>query len=105
MRIVSRKDKKIYKYESHKISDGVFVAIILYAIAVLLLLISIIISYLYLGEAPTYIAGIGLSSIFFNIASMINIILEIYLYGNFHIEIRNMLLLQILLFVIWIFII
>lgn len=105
MRVVSKNDKTIYKYDSHRFSDGVLQAIILFAIAILLFVVSIIISYLYLGEAPSFIAGIGISSMLFNLASMVEIILEIYLYKNFHKEIRNMLLLQILLFSIWIFVV
>lgn len=105
MRVVNKNDKTVYKYGTHRFADGVLSAIILYAVAVLLLVVSVVISYLYLGEAPTFVAGIGISSMLFNLASMINIILEIYLYKNFHAEIRNLLLLQILLFSIWIFMI
>ncbi|MBO6118965.1 MAG: hypothetical protein J6P02_00680 [Lachnospiraceae bacterium] len=105
MREIVRKNKIIYNYELHTLSDGTKAAIILYAVAVLLLLVSILISYILLGEAPTIIAGLGISSIIFNIGSMLNIILEVYLYNNFHPEIRTMLLLQLVLFFIWIFII
>lgn len=105
MREIVRKNKIIYNYELHTLSYGTKAAIILYAVAVLLLLVSILISYILLGEAPTIIAGLGISSIIFNIGSMLNIILEVYLYNNFHPEIRTMLLLQLVLFFIWIFII
>lgn len=105
MREIVKNNKVIYSYNTHKMSDGVILSIILFAVAVLLLIISILISYLYLGEAPTYVAGVGISSIIFNVASMIEIIIEIYFYENFHSEIRTMLILQLLLFSIWIFII
>ena len=105
MREVVRKNKVIYNYKEHIISDGVKVAILLYAIAIFLLVLSILISYLWMGDAPTIIAGIGISSIIFNLGSMTNIILEVYLYNNFHPEIRTMLILQLLLFAIWIFIV
>lgn len=105
MREIVKKNKIVYNYTEHIISDGVKIAIMLYAVALVLLLISILISYLYMGEAPSIVAGIGLSSIFFNIGSMINIILEVYLYNNFHPEIRTMLILELILFAIWIFII
>ena len=36
---------------------------------------------------------------------MVNVILEVYLYNNFHPEIRTMLVLQLILFAVWIFII
>lgn len=105
MREIVRKNKIIYNYQLHTLSDGTKTAIILYAIAVLFLIISILISYIFLGEAPSIVAGFGISSILFNIGSMINIILEVYLYNNFHPEIRTMLFLQLILFSIWIFII
>ena len=105
MREIVKNNKVLYSYNAHKISDGVIMSIILYAVSVLLLIISILISYLYLGEAPSYVAGIGISSIIFNIASMIKIIIEIYFYENFHSEIRTMLILELILFSVWIFII
>ena len=105
MRTIIKNNKIIYNYNKHKISDGVKNAIILYCIAVLLLFLSIFISFICLGNAPSFVAGIGISSILFNVASIIHIILEIYLDQNFHNEIRVMLLLELLLFTIWIFII
>lgn len=105
MREIVKKDKIIYNYTEHIMSEGVRVSILLYVIAVFLLLISILVSYLFMGEAPSIVAGLGLSSIIFNIGSMTNIILEVYLYNNFHPEIRTMLLLELILFAIWIFII
>lgn len=105
MREIVRKNKTIYNYQLHKLSEGTMTAIILYAISVFLLLISLLISYICLGEAPSIVAGFGISSLIFNIGSMLNIILEVYLYNNFHPEIRTMLLLQLILFSIWIFII
>lgn len=105
MREIAKNNKIIYNYQTHKFSDGVLYSILLYIISVLLLLISILISYLYLGEAPSIIGGIGLASIIFNASSMIFIILEVYLYNNFYSEIRTMLILQLVLFSVWIFII
>lgn len=100
-----KKKKFIYNYLETGFSNGVKFAIILYAIAVLFLIISVFISFVLSGEAPTIIAGFGISSILFNIASIINIILEVYLYDNYKKEIRTMLLLQLVLFAVWIFII
>lgn len=105
MREIVKKNKIIYNYKEHIISDGVKVAILLYFISILLLIISILVSYLYMGEAPPIVAGIGMSSIIFNLGSMVSVILEIYLYNNFHSEIRTMLILQLIVFAIWIFII
>ena len=105
MREIVRKNQIIYNYEIHKLSIGVIHAIILYVLAVLLFLIAILISYLYLGEAPAFVGGIGVSSILCNMASMVNIILEVHLYRNFHAEIRTMLVLQLIFFTMWIFII
>ena len=105
MREIIRKNRIIYNYQLHKLSEGTITAIILFAISVLLLLISILISYICLGEAPSIVAGFGLSSLIFNTGSMLNIILEVYLYNNFHPEIRTMLFLQLVLFSVWIFII
>ena len=105
MREIVKKNKVIYSYKEHVISEGVKVAVLLYVIAIFFLIISILVSYLFMGEAPTVVAGIGLASIIFNVGSMVNIILEVYLYNNFHTEIRTMLFLQLVLFAVWIFII
>lgn len=105
MREIVKKNKVVYNYTEHIMSDGVKVAILLYVIAILLLMISVLISYLYMGDAPSVVAGFGLSSIIFNVGSMVNVILEVYLYNNFHPEIRTMLVLQLILFAVWIFII
>lgn len=105
MREIVRKNKTVYNYTEHIMSYGVKVAILLYVVAVLLLMISILVSYLFMGEAPSIVAGIGMASIIFNLGSMTNIILEVYLYNNFHPEIRTMLLLELILFAIWIFIV
>ena len=105
MREIVRKNKTIYSYQLHTLSEGTIAAIILYAVAALLLIVSILISYIFLGEAPSIVAGFGISSIIFNIGSMANIILEVYLYNNFYPEIRTMLFLQLFLFSIWIFIV
>ena len=105
MREIVKKNKVVYNYTEHIMSDGVKVAILLYVIAILLLMISVLISYLYMGDAPSVVAGLGLSSIIFNVGSMVNVILEVYLYNNFHPEIRTMLVLQLILFAVWIFII
>lgn len=105
MQVINKNNKTIYKYGEHKLSDGVITSIIFFAVAVLLFACSILISFIFLGEAPSFVAGIGISSMICNAASMFYIVLEIYLYKNFHKEIRNMLILQILLFSIWIFII
>ena len=105
MREIVRKNRIMYSYEEHRLSEGVITSIILYIIAVLLFLISILVSYFYSGNAPTFVAGIGISSILFNLGSMTNIILEIHLYRNFHPEIRTMLILQLIFFSIWIFLV
>ena len=105
MREIVKNNQIIYSYKTHKLSEGVIHSIIFFAIAVIFLIISILISYLYLGEAPSFIAGFGLTSIIFNIASITKIVMEIYLYENYSPEIRTMLILQLLLFSIWIFII
>ena len=105
MREIVKKNKVVYNYTEHIMSNGVKVAILLYVIAILLLMISVLISYLYMGDAPSVVAGFGLSSIIFNVGSMVNVILEVYLYNNFHPEIRTMLVLQLILFAVWIFII
>lgn len=104
MKVINKNSKTIYKYSKHDFSDGVITAIILYAIAILLFIVSIVISYIFIGEAPLIVAGVGVSSIIFDIGSMIYVILDIYLYKNFHIEIRNLLILQILFLILWIFI-
>lgn len=105
MREIIKKNRVIYNYKEHIRPYGVIVAIILYFIAILLLIVSILISYLYMGEAPTFVAGIGISSLIFNTGSMVNIVLEVYFYNNFHPEIRTMLILQLVLYAVWIFII
>ena len=105
MREIVKNNQIYYSYKAHKLSEGVIHSIVFYAIAVIFLIILILFSYLYLGEAPSFIAGIGLTSIIFNIASITKIVMEIYLYENYSPEIRTMLILQILLFSIWIFII
>lgn len=105
MRVIYKNNQVYYKYDQHKMSDGVKVAILYYIIAILLFVFSVAISFLYFGNAPTFVAGIGISSILFNLLSMIYIIMEIYLYQNFHKEIRNMLLLQLGYFIFWIFIV
>lgn len=105
MREIVRKNKIVYNYTEHTISYGVKVAILLYVAAVLLLMISILVSYLFMGEAPSIVAGIGMASIIFNIGAMTNIILEVYLYNNFYPEIRTMLILELILFATWIFIV
>lgn len=105
MREIVRNNQIYYSYKAHKMSEGVLLSIVLFAIAVIFLIISILVSYLYLGEAPSFIAGLGLTSIIFNIASITKIVMEIYLYENYSPEIRTMLILQLLLFSVWIFII
>lgn len=105
MREIVKKNKVIYNYKEHVMPEGVKVAILLYVIAILLLIVSILISYICMGEAPSIVAGVGISSLIFNAGSMFNIVLEVYLYNNFHPEIRTMLVLQLILFAVWIFII
>lgn len=105
MREIIRKSGVVYSYTKYERSKGIIHAIILYAIAVLFLAISIVVSLLYLGEAPSIVGGLGLVSIIFNLGSLTNVIMDIYLYRNFHTDVRTMLLLQIILFSVWIFII
>lgn len=105
MRELIRKTGVVYSYTKYERSEGMIHAIILYAIAVLFLVISIILSLLYFGEGPSIIGGFGLVSIIFNVGSLSNVIMDIYLYRNFHTDVRTMLLLQIILFSVWIFII
>lgn len=105
MRIINKNNRIIYKYARHIISDGVKDSIVLFLISIIILLFSIVISILFSGQAPSFIAGFGISSMLFNFASMTLIILEIYLYDNYNKEIRYMLMLQIALFTIWMIII
>ena len=105
MREIIRKNRIIYNYEIYKLSEGSKTAILLYVVAVFFLIMPMFVSYFCGGEAPTIIAGFGLTSIICNIGSMLNIVLEVHLYNNFHPEIRTMLLLQLILFSIWIFIV
>ena len=105
MREKIRKNEIVYDYEIHKLSQDVRLAIILYIFAVILLIVSIFISYLFLGDAPSIVAGIGISSLILNTASMALIVMEIYLQDNYHSEIRTMLVLQLILFSIWFLII
>ena len=105
MREIVKNNQIYYSYKTHKLSEGVLHSIIFFEVAVIFLIISILVSYLYLGEAPSFIAGLGLTSIIFNIASITKIVMEIYLYENYAPEIRTMLILQLLLFSVWIFII
>lgn len=105
MREVVKKNKIVYDYVTHKISDNTKLSIILYIVAILFLVLSVFISYIYLGDGPSVIAGIGISSIIFNIASMVVVVYDIYIHDNYQREIGIMLILQLLLFSIWIFII
>lgn len=105
MREIVRNNQIYYSYKTHKMSEGVIYSIAFFAVAVIFLIISILVSYLYLGEAPSFVAGFGITSIIFNIASITKIVMEIYLYENYSPEIRTMLILQLLLFSVWIFII
>lgn len=105
MRIVTRNNKKYYKYEKKPLSFGIIAAVVLYIVAILLYIFDIIYAYACGGEAPLMAGGIGVCSIFLNIVSMLFIVFEIYLYKNFQPAIRNMLILQILYFIFWIFII
>lgn len=104
MKIINKKNKILYKYIKHDFSDGVIIAIILFSIAILLFITSILISYIFIGEAPLIIAGICISSLIFDIGSLIIVILEIYLFKNYHSEIRNLLILQIIFLILWILI-
>ena len=105
MREIIKNNNVVYDYDVHKLSDGVILSIILFLIAILLLILSIVISYMFLGDAPSFVAGIGMSSLIFNAGSMYKIISEIYLHDNFNREVKVMLILQLILFTIWIFII
>lgn len=105
MREIIRKNGVVYSYTKYERSEGIIYAIILYAIAVLFLFISIVISLLYLGEAPSIVGGLGLTSIIFNTGSLLNVILDIYFYRNFHTDVRTLLILQIILYSVWIFLV
>lgn len=105
MRIVVRNNKIKYMYVKPEMTEDIKLSIIMFIISVVMLLLGIFISILFSGNAPTIVAAFGLISIICNVASMTYIVLEVYLYQNFAPAVRNMLLLQILFFIIWIFII
>ena len=105
MREIVRNNQIYYSYKTHKMSEGVIYSIVFFAVALIFLIISILVSYLYLGKAPSFVAGLGITSIIFNIASITKIVMEIYLYENYSSEIRTMLILQLLLFSVWLLII
>lgn len=105
MKVVVRNNEKVFKYEKHKFSFGVKSAIGLYVGCIFLFCLSIYISYLLDGNAGTFIAGIVFSALICDIASLIIVILEIYLYKNFYSEIRNMLILQVAFLLFFIIII
>ena len=105
MRVIVRNNKIKYIYVKQELTEGIKLSIIMYIISILMLLMGVFISILFSGNAPTIVAAFGLISIICNIASMTYIVLEVYLYQNFAPAIRNMLLLQIFLFIVWILII
>ena len=105
MRVIVRNNKIKYMYAKTKMTEGIKLAIILFIIAVSMLALGVLISILFNGNAPTFVASFGIMSIGCNVASMVNIVLEVYLYQNFAPAVRNMLLLQIAFFIVWIFII
>lgn len=105
MKKILRNNKTYYKYEKKPLTQNIQYAIILYVVAIMLFIISILISYLYRGEAPEIIGGMGVTSIVLDFVSMIFIVLDIYLDKNFQPAIRNMLILQILFIIMWIILI
>ena len=105
MRVIVRNNKIKYVYAKPKLTEGIKLSIIMFVAAIVMLLIGVLISILFSGNAPSIVASFGISSIICNTASMASIVLEVYLYKNFAPAVRNMLLLQIFLFIVWIFII
>lgn len=105
MREIIKNNKTVYDYKTHKISYDVTLSAVLYCISILLMLLSFFISYIYIGNAPTVVAGVGISSLIFNTASMIVVVYDIYMHDNYSREVGVMLILQLILFSIWIFII
>ena len=105
MRVIVRNNKIKYMYAKSKWTEGIKNAIFLFIVAVLMLVFGVLISILFHGNAPSFVAGLGIMSIGCNVASMTNIVLEVYLYQNFAPAVRNMLLLQIAFFIVWIFIV
>lgn len=105
MKVIIKNNQVRYKYTKNKLSDGVILSIVFYAVAIFLFFLSILISVLHKGNAGSIISGIIFSSFLFDILAIYFTILEIYLYENKKKSVRNILFLEILYFIFWAFII
>lgn len=103
MKVIIKDNQKRYKYSKLKISEGERLSIILFVTSFLLVLISIIISFFYEGEAPAIVGGMGVASIICILGSMAFSISEIYLYRSYTYTTRNMIFLQIISLLFWMF--
>lgn len=103
MRVIKRNNQIKYKYEKEKYSEGVKLSVLLYIVCIFIFFLSIIISIVCRGEASEIVGGLGFTSIICCLGSMAFSISEIYLYKSYKKITRNMLLLQILYLLYWIF--
>ena len=104
MRIINKNNKKIYVYTRFKKPTSILISNILFIVSIILFAISVFISVIYDANAPMIVGGIALSSLFFNICSMIFSLSELYYSNSYTKYFRNIFLLQLLYLIIWAFI-
>lgn len=103
MRVIKKNNQVKYKYEKEKWSEGIKLSVLLYILSIFIFFVAVIISILNRGEASEIVGGLGVASIIFCLGSMAFSISDIYLYKSYKRITRNMLLLQILYLLFWIF--
>ena len=105
MKIIVKNNKVKYNYVERDQSEGEKYSIILYKIAIIIMLFCLLLAVFFGGNTPMILSGIAISSFICNLGSMAFSISEIYLYEVYTSLTRNMLGLQILYILFWIFVI
>ena len=105
MKIIVKNNKVKYNYVERDKSEGERLSILLYRAAIVLMVFCLLMSIFFRGDTPMILSGVAISSFVCNLGSMAFSISEIYLYEVYTSLTRNMLGLQILYILFWIFII
>ena len=103
LRVIRKNNQVKYKYQKEKWPEGVKLSVLLYIITIFTFVLSVIISIISKKQSEGLISGIALTSIICCLGSMSFSISEIYFYKSYKRVTRNMLLLQILYLLFWIF--
>ena len=105
MKIIVKDNKVKYNYVERDQSEGERLSILLYKVAIVLIVFCLLMAIVFRGDTPMILSGVAIASFICNLGSMAFSISEIYLYEVYTSLTRNMLGLQILYILFWIFII